>query len=122
MMPVARSLSGTWGLVISGSLAVLQDFVTPTVDRAGEACELGDLGVGGVLEEHDQAPLRVRKILGCVDLGEQLSGEPHGCDLTIDTGWGKLRYLEQLLSSADLARVQWKNAVAIFPPTAFPSC
>ncbi len=28
-----------------------------------------------------------------------------GCDLTIETGWAKLRYLERLLSPADLERV-----------------
>ena len=43
-----------------------------------------------------------------------------GCDLTIDTGWAKLRYLDHLLGAADLERVQWRNAAAIFPPRAFP--
>jgi predicted TIM-barrel fold metal-dependent hydrolase len=43
-----------------------------------------------------------------------------GCDLTIDTGWAKLRYLDHLLSTGDLERVQWRNAAAIFPPRAFP--
>jgi uncharacterized protein len=44
-----------------------------------------------------------------------------GCDLTIETGWAKLRYLERLLSPADLERVRWRNAARIFPPGAFPS-
>jgi predicted TIM-barrel fold metal-dependent hydrolase len=44
-----------------------------------------------------------------------------GCDLTIETGWAKLRYLEHLLSAPDLERVRWRNAAAIFPPGAFPS-
>jgi predicted TIM-barrel fold metal-dependent hydrolase len=44
-----------------------------------------------------------------------------GCDLTIDTGWAKLRYLQRLLGSADLSRIQWKNAAQIFPATAFPT-
>jgi len=44
-----------------------------------------------------------------------------GTDLTMDTGWAKLRYLEKLLSRADLERVQWKNAATVFPPGAFPS-
>jgi hypothetical protein len=44
-----------------------------------------------------------------------------GCDLTIETGWAKLRYLEHLLSVADLERVRWRNASAIFPAGAFPS-
>jgi predicted TIM-barrel fold metal-dependent hydrolase len=44
-----------------------------------------------------------------------------GCDLTIETGWAKLRYLEHLLSPADLDRVRWRNAAAIYPPGAFPT-
>jgi len=44
-----------------------------------------------------------------------------GCDLTIDTGWAKLRYLQHLLSPDDLARVGWKNAAAIFPSGSFPA-
>jgi uncharacterized protein len=43
-----------------------------------------------------------------------------GCDLTIDTGWAKLRYLEHLLTPAELELVSWQNASRIFPPTAFP--
>lgn len=44
-----------------------------------------------------------------------------GCDLTIDTGWAKLRYLEHLLSAPDLELVRWRNAARIFPRTAFPA-
>ena len=44
-----------------------------------------------------------------------------GCDLTIETGWAKLRYLEHLLSAAELERVRWRNAAGIFPPDAFPA-
>jgi hypothetical protein len=44
-----------------------------------------------------------------------------GCDLTLDTGWAKLRYLERILSSADLELVAWRNAARIFPPGAFGS-
>jgi len=44
-----------------------------------------------------------------------------GCDLTIETGWAKLRYLERILSAADLDRVRWRNAARIFPPGAFPA-
>jgi predicted TIM-barrel fold metal-dependent hydrolase len=43
-----------------------------------------------------------------------------GCDLTIDTGWAKLRYLERLLQRDDLERVKWGNAARIFPAGAFP--
>ena len=44
-----------------------------------------------------------------------------GTDLTMDTGWAKLRYLESLLSGEELALVSWKNAARIFPPGAFPT-
>jgi hypothetical protein len=44
-----------------------------------------------------------------------------GTDLTMDTGWAKLRYLETILSEDDLELVRWKNAARIFPRGAFPS-
>jgi len=44
-----------------------------------------------------------------------------GTDITMDTGWAKLRYLETLLSTNDMALVRWKNAARIFPPGAFPA-
>ncbi len=44
-----------------------------------------------------------------------------GCDLTIDTGWAKLRYLERALPASDLELVRWRNAARIFPPDAFAS-
>jgi predicted TIM-barrel fold metal-dependent hydrolase len=44
-----------------------------------------------------------------------------GTDLTMDTGWAKLRYLEALLNKDELALVRWKNAVRIFPSGAFPA-
>jgi predicted TIM-barrel fold metal-dependent hydrolase len=44
-----------------------------------------------------------------------------GSDITMDTGWAKLRYLETLLPAADLDLVRWKNAARLFPPGAFPS-
>jgi uncharacterized protein len=44
-----------------------------------------------------------------------------GCDVTMDTGWAKLRYLEHLLGGAELEAVRWRNAARIFPPTAFPA-
>ena len=43
-----------------------------------------------------------------------------GCDLTIDTGWAKLRYLEHLLLAADLELVRAGNARRIFPDGSFP--
>ena len=42
-----------------------------------------------------------------------------GCDITMETGWAKLRYLEHLLSTEELDLVRWKNAAAIFPPGSF---
>jgi predicted TIM-barrel fold metal-dependent hydrolase len=44
-----------------------------------------------------------------------------GCDITLDTGWAKLRYLESLLSAEEIAQVRWKNAARIFPAGAFPT-
>jgi predicted TIM-barrel fold metal-dependent hydrolase len=44
-----------------------------------------------------------------------------GSDITMDTGWAKLRYLQQLLPPADFELVAWKNAARIFPPGSFPS-
>jgi predicted TIM-barrel fold metal-dependent hydrolase len=44
-----------------------------------------------------------------------------GCDLTIDTGWAKLRYLECILPPPEVELVRWRNAARIFPPTAFPA-
>lgn len=44
-----------------------------------------------------------------------------GTDLTMDTGWAKLRYLETILSEGDLELVRWRTAARIFPPGAFPA-
>ena len=44
-----------------------------------------------------------------------------GCDLTIETGWAKLRYLEQLLSESELELIRWQNAARIFPNAALPN-
>jgi hypothetical protein len=43
-----------------------------------------------------------------------------GCDLTIDTGWAKLRYLQHLLAAADVELVRSGNARRIFPDGSFP--
>jgi len=42
-----------------------------------------------------------------------------GCDLTMDTGWAKLRYLERIVSASDFDRIRWRNAASIFPAGAF---
>ncbi|MBA3258042.1 MAG: amidohydrolase [Gemmatimonadales bacterium] len=44
-----------------------------------------------------------------------------GCDLTIETGWAKLRYLEYLLPAEEIELVRWRNAARIFPRGAFPA-
>jgi hypothetical protein len=44
-----------------------------------------------------------------------------GCDLTIETGWAKLRYLEAILPPLELDLVRWRNAARIFPPGSFGS-
>ena len=44
-----------------------------------------------------------------------------GTDLTMDTGWAKLRYLERLLPPRELELVMWKNAASIFPAGTFPA-
>jgi predicted TIM-barrel fold metal-dependent hydrolase len=44
-----------------------------------------------------------------------------GCDITMDTGWAKLRYLQHLLSSSDLELIRWRNAARIFPADAVPT-
>jgi len=43
-----------------------------------------------------------------------------GADLTLETGWAKLRYLEHLLSPEEVELVRWRNAAGIFPAGAFP--
>lgn len=42
-----------------------------------------------------------------------------GCDLTMDTGWAKLRYLARLVPADQLEGVRWRNAAGIFPPRSF---
>ena len=37
----------------------------------------------------------------------------------MDTGWAKLRYLEHLLTPANLELIRWKNAARIFPRAGF---
>jgi uncharacterized protein len=83
------------------SLAAVRDIPNVFVDVSGSGVD------GGMLE-------------ACVDFVgvERLLW---GCDITIDTGWAKLRYLEHLLTPDGLELVQWKNASRIFPSAAFPA-
>lgn len=81
------------------SLAAVRGIPNIFVDLSGSGVD------GGMLEACVEA----------VGVGRLL----WGCDLTMDTAWAKLRYLEHLLSPADVELVRWRNAAGIFPPTAF---
>jgi hypothetical protein len=83
------------------SLHAVHDLANVFVDLSGSGVD------GGMLEA----------CLAAVGAGRLL----WGCDLTIDTGWAKLRYLAHILGPAELERVQWRNAAAIFPARAFPA-
>ena len=56
--------------------------------RAGRV-EFADVGVGGVLEEHDQAASGVGEVVGGVDLDEEFAGEPHGGDFAVGITGGE---------------------------------
>jgi predicted TIM-barrel fold metal-dependent hydrolase len=83
------------------SLPVVRDLPNIFVDLSGSGVD------GGMLEECVEA-VGVERLLW-------------GCDLTIDTGWAKLRYLQHILTADELELVKWRNASRIFPPTAFPT-
>jgi len=83
------------------SLAAVRDVPNVHVDLSGSGVD------GGMLESCLEA-VGVERLLW-------------GADLTLDTGWAKLRYLDHLLSRDDLERVKWKNAARIFPRGAFPA-
>ncbi|MEP6571818.1 MAG: amidohydrolase family protein [Gemmatimonadota bacterium] len=77
------------------SLRILRGVPNVHVDLSGSGVD------GGMLEA----------CLDAVGVGRML----WACDITMDTGWAKLRHLQSFLSEADLERIRWKNAVAIFP-------
>jgi hypothetical protein len=83
------------------SLRAVRDVPNVYVDLSGSGVD------GGMLE-------------ACVEAAG-VSRLLWGTDLTMDTGWAKLRYLETLLNKDELALVRWKNAVRIFPPGALPA-
>lgn len=83
------------------SLAVVDDVPNVYVDLSGS-------GVDGGMLEACLAAAGAERLLW-------------GTDLTMDTGWAKLRYLETLVSQEQLALIRWKNAARIFPPGAFPA-
>ncbi len=83
------------------SLHAVRDVPNVYVDLSGSGVD------GGMLE-------------GCIE-SVGVNRLLWGTDITMDTGWAKLRYLETLLSPDELALVRWKNAARIFPAGAFPS-
>jgi predicted TIM-barrel fold metal-dependent hydrolase len=83
------------------SLAAVRDVPNVYVDLSGS-------GVDGGMLESCLAAVGAARLLW-------------GADLTLDTGWAKLRYLEALLGREDLDRIRWRNAAGLFPPGAFPA-
>jgi predicted TIM-barrel fold metal-dependent hydrolase len=83
------------------SLPVLREMSNIMVDLSGSGVD------GGMLEACLEA-VGVERLLW-------------GCDLTLETGWAKLRYLEHLLSTEELELVRWRNAARIYPAGAFGS-
>jgi len=83
------------------SLAVLPARANVCVDLSGSGAD------GGLLE-------------ACID-AVGVDRLLWGTDITMETGWAKLRYLKHLLSPEALERVMWKNAARIFPPHSFPT-
>lgn len=81
------------------SLQVARDAPNVLVDLSGSGVD------GGMLEA----------CIAAVGIGRLL----WGCDITMDTGLAKLRYLERLLSPDELEPIRWGNAARIFPRGAF---
>lgn len=81
------------------TLRILRDHPNVYIDLSGS-------GVDGGMLEACLSAVGVTRLLW-------------GADATLCTGWAKLRYLEQLLGSADLQLVRSGNALELFPPGAF---
>jgi hypothetical protein len=81
------------------TLAAVRDLSNVYVDLSGSGVD------GGMLEEC-LTHIGVTRLVW-------------GCDLTIDTGWAKLRYLQHILPAAELELVAWRNTARIFPPNSF---
>jgi len=81
------------------SLAAVRDVPNVFVDLSGSGVD------GGMLEACVTA-VGVERLLW-------------GCDITLDTGLAKLRYLERLLPPDQFEAVAGGNAARIFPPGAF---
>jgi predicted TIM-barrel fold metal-dependent hydrolase len=76
------------------SLRVLADAPNIYVDLSGS-------GVDGGMLEACVAAVGTSRLLW-------------GADVTLDTGWAKLRYLEGVLSAEDVDRIRWRNAADLF--------
>ncbi|MEP7326098.1 MAG: amidohydrolase family protein [Gemmatimonadota bacterium] len=77
------------------SLHAVRDVTNVHVDLSGSGVD------GGMLEACLEA-VGARRMLW-------------GADITMETGWAKLRYLKHLVSTEDHEMIAWKNAAAIFP-------
>ena len=87
---------GDW----SHSLRAVRDVANVWVDLSGSGVD------GGMLEAVLEAVGPTRTVWGC--------------DVTMGTGWAKLRYLESLgLPSSDVARIKSGNAINLFPAGVF---
>jgi len=86
---------GDWG----HSLRAVRPQANVLIDLSGSGAD------GGMLEQTLRA-VGVERLLW-------------GADVTLCTGWAKLRYLERLLTAEDLSLVRAGNAVRIFPEGAF---
>jgi uncharacterized protein len=75
-------------------------------DRANILIDLSGSGVDGGMLESCLEAVGIERLVW-------------GCDVTMDTGWAKLRYLEHLLGPADLEQVRWRNAARVFPAASF---
>lgn len=84
------------------SLKAVRDVTNVHVDLSGSGVD------GGMLE-------------ACLD-AVGVSRLLWGADITLDTGWAKLRYLKHLLSPEDLDLIAWKNAAAVFPGLRLGGC
>jgi predicted TIM-barrel fold metal-dependent hydrolase len=85
------------------SLAALRSGDHPNV-----CIDLSGSGVDGGMLEACLAAVGVERLLW-------------GSDMTMETGWAKLRHLGLRVSPAELELVTWKNASRIFPPHSFPA-
>lgn len=81
------------------SLAAVRDVPNVFVDLSGSGVDSGML-------EACVAAVGIERLLW-------------GCDITLDTGLAKLRYLERLVTPTQFEAVRCGNAARIFPPGAF---